>query len=241
MEASSITGVAAAGIALVHTLAGPDHYVPFIALARANNWSTLRLVVVTLACGLAHVLSSVILGLAAAMAGLALTTLESVRDTAGTFAGYGFVILGGLYALWGLWRALRHGTHTHIHLHGAKGLHIHSHTHHPEAREHHGTTPDHSRPVIRSSTWLLFLIFAFGPCEPLIAFSFPLGLEQDWSQLASIALVFSLVTLATMTGLVLLAHKGLARVHIPGLERYVHVLAGLAILASGGAIVWLGL
>jgi len=88
---------------------------------------------------------------------------------------------------------------------------------------------------------VLFLIFAFGPCEPLIAFSFPVGLSRDWEQLVWISVVFSAVTLVTMLVVVWLAHKGLARIRLPFLERHVHFLAGLAILAAGAGMMWLGL
>lgn len=50
-------------IALTHTLLGPDHYLPFIALARARSWSAARTSIITLLCGAGHVASSVILGL----------------------------------------------------------------------------------------------------------------------------------------------------------------------------------
>ncbi len=52
----------AAGIAFVHTLMGPDHYLPFVSMAVARRWSWRRVVVVTLVCGLGHLLGSVALG-----------------------------------------------------------------------------------------------------------------------------------------------------------------------------------
>ena len=58
----SSTADAGAAIALTHTLLGPDHYVPFIAIGRARGWSVRRTLVVTVLCGAAHVLSSVLIG-----------------------------------------------------------------------------------------------------------------------------------------------------------------------------------
>ena len=46
---------AAGGVAFLHTLLGPDHYLPFIVLARARSWSKTRTLVVTTICGLGHV------------------------------------------------------------------------------------------------------------------------------------------------------------------------------------------
>jgi len=43
--------VSAASIGFVHTLLGPDHYIPFIALAKAGDWSKKKLLSVTSLCG----------------------------------------------------------------------------------------------------------------------------------------------------------------------------------------------
>ncbi len=53
----------AASIGLLHTLLGPDHYLPFIVMSRARRWTMTRTALITLACGIGHVLSSVLLGL----------------------------------------------------------------------------------------------------------------------------------------------------------------------------------
>jgi hypothetical protein len=40
--------ITAVSIEFFHTLFGPDHYVPFIAMSKARNWSTLK---TTILCG----------------------------------------------------------------------------------------------------------------------------------------------------------------------------------------------
>jgi hypothetical protein len=35
--------ISAASVAFVHTMLGPDHYVPFIAMAKARDWSLPKL------------------------------------------------------------------------------------------------------------------------------------------------------------------------------------------------------
>ena len=47
----AVLGFTAASIGVVHTLLGPDHYLPFVALARTRRWSTARTAAVTAACG----------------------------------------------------------------------------------------------------------------------------------------------------------------------------------------------
>ena len=56
--------VSAAAIAFAHTVLGPDHYLPFVAMARARGWSMSRTLRITLLCGAGHLAGSVVLGLA---------------------------------------------------------------------------------------------------------------------------------------------------------------------------------
>lgn len=51
----------AASAGVVHTLVGPDHYVPIVAVGKERGWSARRLVAATAALGLAHCLVSVVL------------------------------------------------------------------------------------------------------------------------------------------------------------------------------------
>jgi len=52
----------AASIAFFHTLMGPDHYLPFVMMARARKWTMLKTTWVTIVCGVGHVLSLYITG-----------------------------------------------------------------------------------------------------------------------------------------------------------------------------------
>jgi nickel/cobalt exporter len=51
--------LSAISVGAIHTLLGPDHYVPLVAMARAGSWSRLKTLGVTAACGLGHVAGSV--------------------------------------------------------------------------------------------------------------------------------------------------------------------------------------
>ena len=44
--------LSAAAIAFAHTILGPDHYLPFIAMAKARNWGLAKTLKATMACGL---------------------------------------------------------------------------------------------------------------------------------------------------------------------------------------------
>ena len=63
--------IAAASIGFVHTLLGPDHYLPFIVIAKARKWSLAKTLWLTLACGIGHVGSSVLVGVIGIVLGVA--------------------------------------------------------------------------------------------------------------------------------------------------------------------------
>jgi sulfite exporter TauE/SafE len=84
--------------------------------------------------------------------------------------------------------------------------------------------------------WILFAIFVFGPCEPLIPLlMYPAAKLSLWG-VAVVAIVFGVTTLITMLGIVVAVHLGLAKFSMPWLERYSHAMAGAAITACGAAI-----
>jgi hypothetical protein len=77
----------AAFIGWFHTLTGPDHFIPFIAMSRVGRWSLLKTVLVTLACGMGHVLSSILLGALGISLGLLLEGLVEFEGSRGALAG----------------------------------------------------------------------------------------------------------------------------------------------------------
>jgi nickel/cobalt exporter len=224
--------VTAAGIGFLHTVAGPDHYVPFVAMSRAGRWSLPKTLVITVACGIGHVLSSVVLGLIGIAAGLAVARLTWFEGVRGSVAGWLLLGFGLAYMVWGIHRAVRNRPHTHWHTHADGIAHHHSHVH-SDAHAH--VHPDQAK--ARSLTpWILFTIFVFGPCEPLIPLVMYPAARQSWWGVALVTLIFGVITIGTMTAIVLTSSLGLARISLTRLERYTHALAGLAIAACGGAV-----
>ena len=152
----------AATIGFVHTVLGPDHYLPFIVLSKARGWTPRKTVLVTALCGVGHVLSSVILGLIGIVVGVALFKLEIIESVRGDIAAWLLMAFGFAYFVWGVHRAVRNRSHEHSHAHEAGIVHSHFHGH---TGEHSHVHDAKSRSV---TPWILFLIFIFGPCEPLI-------------------------------------------------------------------------
>ncbi|MEO2045242.1 MAG: hypothetical protein ABGX16_01550 [Pirellulales bacterium] len=66
-------------IGFVHTILGPDHYLPFVAMSKARNWSIRYTLAITAVCGAGHVAASVVLGLAGLALGILFMQAESIQ------------------------------------------------------------------------------------------------------------------------------------------------------------------
>ena len=236
-EKSILLMSAAAGIGLLHTLLGPDHYLPFVMMSRAGRWSTSKTLLITLACGIGHVLSSVVLGIIGVAVGLGVSSIEGIEGTRGEVAAWLLIAFGAVYALWGLRRARQGRTHVHRHLHASSEAHEHEHAHTRAHAHVHASPAKHPS----MTPWVLFVVFVLGPCEPLIPLLMYPAAERNVQLVVLVTGVFAVVTIATMTTIVLLATLGLRQFRLGFMERYVHVVAGLVIAASGLAIQFLGL
>lgn len=220
-------------IGFIHTLIGPDHYLPFIALSRARKWSYPRTLLVTVICGAGHVLSSVVIGLIGIAAGVAISRIQGLEGMRGDIASYLLLGFGLAYMSWGIRRGIRGNIHSHSHTHADGTLHEHDHDHQTEH------THVHSK---RSSTfWWLFIIFVLGPCEPLIPLLMYPAAKVNTAGVILVVLAFSLATIATMSVMVSLAYFGLKQVRFAFFERYAHALGGAIIALSGAGMIFLGL
>ncbi|NDV63473.1 hypothetical protein G0Q06_13490 [Puniceicoccales bacterium CK1056] len=220
-------------IGITHTLMGPDHYLPFVALGKARDWSTRRILTVTLLCGIGHVAGSILLGAIGLAAGWSLGGLEAIEAVRGELAAWLLIILGLLYLIWATRNLSRSKPHEHWHGHADGEVHSHEHTHHG-AHAH----PHEAGQGVRSSTtaWSLFIIFVFGPCEAFIPLLLFPAFQQNGQLAVATTLVFAVSTVATMIGTVFLLSKGVQMVALKPLARYGHVMAGLVILGCGTAI-----
>ena len=229
--------VTAASIGFIHTIIGPDHYLPFIVMSKARNWGLKRTMGLTLICGIGHVLSSVVLGLIGVSLGVALGKLTAFESLRGGFAAQAMMVFGFSYCVWGIWAAIKNKPHTHTHRHnGHEDEHVHEHVHtHAHAHLHEKVTRKRSL-----TPWVLFVVFVLGPCEPLIPMMM-LAAPHSFVGTALVAIAFSVVTLATMSGVVLLSYYGFSFVKLGKAERYAHAMAGGTILLSGLAVQLLGL
>ena len=72
--------ITAITIGFIHTILGPDHYLPFLVLSKARKWSISKTLGITFLCGLGHVLSSIVLGIIGITLGIAVFKLEAIES-----------------------------------------------------------------------------------------------------------------------------------------------------------------
>lgn len=195
--------------AIIHTVMGPDHYLPFIAIAKSRDYSLKKTLFWTFICGLGHIASALLLALLFIYLShwLSKENFLWLEENRGDIAAYALIGLGAAYILW----ALRHRfTHQH-------------------------RLPDLQDKNI--SVWVLFIIFVLGPCEallPILTASSVLGI----SAVISCTLIFSIATIATMMFCVTLGMLGINTLRFKSLENYAHEIAGGTIMACGLAIIY---
>jgi threonine/homoserine/homoserine lactone efflux protein len=83
---------------------------------------------------------------------------------------------------------------------------------------------------------VLFTIFLFGPCEPLLPLLMYPAATGGWWQVTLVVLVFALATLTAMLAAVAVGLAGARRFRFERLERYADALAGAAVAACGVAV-----
>lgn len=231
-----VLAINAASMGFIHTVLGPDHYLPFIVMSKARRWSGFKTGIITFLCGIGHVGSSIIVGTVGIAFVLGLSKVEGVESIRGDIAAWAFVIFGFLYMIWGLIRAIRNKSHKHTHLHKSGVLHEHIHSHSEDHDHVHK-----GEKAVSLTPWVLFIIFVLGPCEPLIPLLMYPAAKHNFLGVVTVSLIFAITTLLTMLVIVLLLTYGLKALPFGRLERYTHALAGATIFLSGCAIIFLGL
>jgi sulfite exporter TauE/SafE len=223
--------IAATTIAFLHTVTGPDHYLPFIALAKARGWSFAKTIGWTILCGCGHVWSSVLLGLSGAALGWSLSKVGWMEEVRGGIAGWMMLVFGLIYFIWGIIRARKNNPHKHFDLEDNGDVYVFEHKHGevvaPQNR--HKVTP-----------WVMFLIFLLGPCEPMIPLLYFPAAQNSWGGMVLLIFVYTLVTLLTMIMMVFIGYKGISFFNTEKMERYMHALGGFTILLCGIGMVFIG-
>lgn len=215
-DGSSLSAIwlAAFLTAVIHTIMGPDHYLPFVAIAKSRGYSLKKTLLWTLLCGIGHIASALVIAILFIYFShwLSAENFAWVEENRGDIAAYALVGLGAAYLLW----ALRHRW---LNRHEGSLCHL------PDSDGNKNIT-----------VWIIFIIFVLGPCEallPILTASSVLGV----SAIVSSTVIFSVATIATMMLAVTLGILGINALRFNRLEPYTHEIAGGTIMACGLAII----
>jgi len=221
-------------IGTVHTLIGIDHYVPFIVLSKANDWTMKKTLMIVFICGIGHVLSSTVLGFVGIALSQSIAYLVDIESLRGTLATYFMIGFGLTYTLWAIRNTYMNRPHTHL----VDGKTLEHHHQSIESVDvHHDSSPKTSI----NTLWGLFILFVLGPCEPLIPLlMYPASSHNTYAFIAVLG-TFSICTLLTMLFATWLGLKGINAFRLKSLEKHSHTLAGLAITICGVMILTLGI
>lgn len=213
----------AVSVGFLHTVLGPDHYLPFVAIGSARGWSRRKLAWITASCGTIHVASSLTIALVfGGLLGLGTSKVGEVFGWQGSIVAWALVVLGSAYVAWGLLRPRRHR-----HLAASN----------PHSGETPGDPPDQRNGAGKDITvWALVLVFAFGPCEALIPLVMLPTANGSVGGIVLVLLLFGFTTVLTMTTAVLLIYSGINLLPTARLARAAHPLAGLVVVLCGVAI-----
>lgn len=218
-------------LGFVHTILGPDHYLPFIVIGKARGWSSTKTLWITFVSGIGHVGSSVLIGLAGIALGISLNKLEAIESMRGEIVGWMLFAFGIVYTLYGIYKYFNHGHHHHLPAFLLPKK-IRKYQHLPESEEQSSDT--------NITPWVLFLIFVFGPCEVLIPLLIFPAYDYSTMGMLLVAVIFGLATIGTMLAVVYLGHRGASLVKLKRNEHLLHLIAGLVILISAAGMVFLG-
>ncbi len=227
-----ITITAVIAIAFIHTIVGPDHYLPFIVMSKARSWSLVKTIWITFICGIGHILSTFAIGIIGVTSGFLMQKIEIFDGYRGSMAAWALMIFGLIYFAWGVYRVIKNKTHKHIHIHENGEEHVHEHKHSD------GHSHVHNKKI---TPWALFIIFVLGPCEAMVPILAYPAIENDYGKIIFFSIVFAFITIATMIAVVVIAFYGINLLPLGKFEKYTHAIAGAIIFLSGFAIEVLGL
>lgn len=233
MNELNVLLLTALSLGFIHTLLGPDHYLPFIVLSRARKWSLAKTLWITALSGLGHIGGSVLLGITGVALGISLSKLELIEEMRGNLVAWMLIVFGFFYTVYGVVHFLQKGHHRHL----PKFLlpkSIRKYRHLPVTEE------EPMEDTTKLTPWILFLIFVFGPCEVLIPLLIFPAAQHDWMGIMAVSTLFGIATIITMLFTVFIGYTGTSLIRFKQVERYMHMVAGSVILISGIGIRFMG-
>jgi hypothetical protein len=185
----------------------PNHWIPLVAIGRAERWGRSEALLFTAVVGLAHASSTILIGILVGLLGYELSARHSAITSIA--APSLLIVLGIVYLVWDL-------------------VARHRHSHAFERASSGNKTSKLS--LVASLSVAMF----FSPCIELEAYYFSAG-ALGWVGILLVSSVYLLVTVLGMLILVDLGLKGAQRIRSDFLENHEKRVTGILLLALGAA------
>lgn len=190
-------------LSLVHA-AIPNHWLPVVAIGKAENWTQRETLLVAAISGFAHTLSTVLVGITIGIVGISLS--RNYAFIAETVAPLVLVLLGVVYLIIDL-------KNHHRHVHGDAAAKL----------------KKRSRWAIITS---LALAMFLSPCIEIEAYYFQAG-AKGWPGILMVSIVYVVITVAGMLLLVYLGNKGVRAIRSHFLDHHEKLLSGIVLIFLG--------
>jgi len=192
-------------LSTIHALI-PNHWLPLIALGKTEKWTRSQTLWATVITGVAHTLSTIIIGIVVGLIGYKLSTKYSLISE--TIAPAILIGLGMIYI----------------------AFNFHSHHHHDLKAKMNDLDNSKSRwaAILTSLSVAMFLT----PCIEIEAYYFQAG-TIGWIGIIIVSAVYLLTTLVVMLSLVSLGMKGVSAFKSDFLEHHEKGMTGIVLVALG--------
>jgi nickel/cobalt transporter (NicO) family protein len=189
-------------LSMIHA-AIPNHWLPLVALGKTEKWSHRETLRATALIGLAHISSTILIGILVGFAGFKLSV--QYEHISHWMAPLVLSILGLIY----IFLSIAH-----------KGHHHH---------EHFKIDNQKQRSKAAIIATMAFAMF-FSPCLELEVYYFQAGL-LGWKGIITASIIYTVMTVSLMVLLVHLGRKGIDRLNWHFLEHNEKLIAGIVLIA----------
>jgi hypothetical protein len=190
-------------LSLIHA-AIPNHWLPVVAIGKAEKWTQRETLLVAAISGFAHTLSTVLVGITIGIIGISLS--RNYAFVTGKVAPAVLLVLGLIYLIIDVVNHRRH-------IHGADP----------------GKIRNRSKWAIITS---LALAMFLSPCIEIEAYYFQAGIA-GWPGILMVSAVYVMITVSGMILLVYLASKGVRAIQSHFLDHHEKLLSGIVLLLLG--------
>lgn len=211
----------AVALSIIHAMI-PNHWLPFIVIGKAERWSRQETLKITAISGLSHTASTILVGIAVGVIGYKLSSVAGIFTH--MVAPLVMVIIGILYVLRREYPAGKPHHH-----HGEAHHHIRHHSHGERHLEGNSTGDRSGGAMITSLVAAMF----FSPCLEIEAYYFTAGTALGWVGIASVSVIYMILTVGGMVLLVDLGRRGGERIKFSFMENHENLITGAILVATG--------